>query len=353
MARFGSAGPTSASSQAAISWLTATPRSRWRAKSPPRSPPPQGNSHDQRQLSHWNVQRAAPSRLACHPALPQPQGVRLQACMGTSQAGRGRAAKACRRVPLAVSPLVPAQLPTGTTSLPQLGGRLFATYRAIWWALLSSAAIAATYSLFDPGSHPLILALRLAKSVVLIAVAVILFRRRQRDPVAAMLGISFLLWTVSSSVNFIGSADASWLVLLDRLRFLPFALALLLFPDGQWRPRLTGPIAAAIFIVFIVGAAEALGGLETVLSLPLAIGCVLLAMGALLTRYRSQPLMAQQQLKWVTLGLVVGIGFILSARVGAALATAGSLSMAGNVLLEALFQLGIVVIALGFLTSLL
>jgi hypothetical protein len=250
-----------------------------------------------------------------------------------------------------MSPLVPAQLPTGTNSLPPLGGRLFVAYRFIWWALLSFAASAAIYALLDPGSHPLILTLRLAKSAVLIAVAGILFRRRQRDAVAATLGLSFLLWTVSSSVNFIGSSDASWIVLLDRLRFLPFALALLLFPHGEWRPRVTGPIAAAIFIVFIVGAAEAMGVLETRLYLPLAIGCVLLALGSLLSRYRSQPLMAQQQLKWVMLGLVIGIGLILSARAGAALSPPGDMPM--EVLLEGLFQGGIVVIALGFLTSLL
>ena len=249
--------------------------------------------------------------------------------------------------------MMPVSLPTGSSSLPPLGGRLLTAYRIIWWALLASAVTAASYSLFDPGSHPLILALRVAKAVVLVVVASILFRRRQRDPVAAMLGLSFLLWTISSSVDFIGSVDANWPVLLDRLRFLPFALALLLFPDGEWRPGRTGPIAVSIFAVFVVGAAEALGLLATQFYLPLAIGCVLLALASLLARYRSQPGIAQQQLKWVTLGLVIGIGLILSARAGAAIAPRSSMSMAGNVLLEALFQLGIVVIALGFLTSLL
>jgi hypothetical protein len=249
--------------------------------------------------------------------------------------------------------MMPVSLPTGSSSLPPLGGRLLAAYRVIWWALLAAAVASTSYSLFDPGSHSLILTLRLAKSVVLVAVAAILFRRRQRDPVAAMLGQSFLLWTISSSADFIGPADAAWPILLDQLRFLPFALALLLFPNGEWQPRRTEPIAAAIFAVFVVGAAEALGLLATRLYLPLAIGCVLAALTSLLARYRSQPVIAQQQLKWVTLGLVIGIGLILSARAGAAIALPSPMSMAGNVLLETLFQLGIVVIALGFLTSLL
>lgn len=252
-----------------------------------------------------------------------------------------------------MSPPVPVQLPAGASSLPPLGGRLLSVYRRVWWALLASAVAAACYSLFDPHSHPLILSLRVGKSLVLVAVAAILFRRRQRDPIAAMLGISFLLWTISSSVDFIGAAGATWPALLDRLRFLPFALALLLFPDGEWRPHRTGPIAAAIIVVFAVGAAEALGLLATHLYLPLAISCVLLALASLLARYRSQPEATQQQLKWVTLGLVVGIGLILSARTGAALAPANAMPMVGKVLLEGIFQLGIVIIALGFLTSLL
>jgi hypothetical protein len=68
--------------------------------------------------------------------------------------------------------------------------------------------------------------------------------------------------------------------------------------------------------------------------LPLAIGCVLLALAMPLARYRSQPVIAQQQLKWVTLGLVIGIGLILSARAGAAITPQSSMSMVGNVLLE-------------------
>lgn len=250
-------------------------------------------------------------------------------------------------------PAMPVSLPTGTSSLPPLGGRLLAAYKFIWWSLLAIGIAAAGYALLDPDSHPLILSLRLAKSVVLVAVAAILFRRRRHDPVAAMLGLSFLLWTISSSVDFIGPADATWPILLDRLRFLPFALALLLFPNGEWQPRRTGPIAAAIVVVFFIGAAEALTLLPTRFYLPLAIGCVLLALTSLLARYRSQPQITQQQLKWVTLGLVIGIGLILSARAGAAIALPGPMPMAGSVLLEALFQLGIVAIALGFLTSLL
>jgi hypothetical protein len=244
-------------------------------------------------------------------------------------------------------------LPAASSGLPPLGGRLLAAYRVIWWTLFALAVVAAGYSLFEPGSHPLILGLRLTKSIILIAVSSILFRRRRTDAVAAMLGLSFLLWTASSSFDFAGTGLV-WPILLDRCRFLLFALALLLFPDGDWSPRWTRAVAFAILTVFLIGILEALGVLQTHSFLPLAIGCVLLTLTALLARYRSlSSFMAKQQLKWVALGLVVGIALILSARAGAAVAAGMAMPMSGTILLEGLFQLGIVIIALGFLTSLL
>jgi hypothetical protein len=263
-----------------------------------------------------------------------------------------RASAAGSRLPHAVNSPMPASLPAGMTSLPPLGGRLLAVYRSTWWLLLAAAVLTAILSLLDSDAHFLILMLRAAKALVLIAVAALLFRRRQRDPVAALIGISFLLWTISSSGDFAKSDPFAWRALVDRLRFLPFALGLLFFPDGQW-PRRAGPIGAAIVLVFVIGVIEALGLTSTRLYLPFAIGCVLAALTSLLARYRGLPEVAQQQLKWITLGLILGIGLILSARAGASLTAADSIPMSATILLEALFQFGIVVIALGFLTSLL
>jgi hypothetical protein len=246
-----------------------------------------------------------------------------------------------------------ALLPAPSQSLPPLGGRFFAAYRIAWWMLIAVAVVAAGHSLFEPAIHPLILGLRLAKSLILIAVSAILFQRRRTDAVAAMLGLSFLLWTASSSVDF-ASSGLAWPILLDRCRFLLFAFALLLFPDGHWSPRWTRAVAAAILTAFLIGIAEAIGLLRTQSFLPLAVACVLLTLVALLARYRSlSSVMAKQQLKWVALGLVVGIALILSARASAAIAVDKAMPMAGKIVLEGLFQFGIVVIALGFLTSLL
>jgi hypothetical protein len=90
------------------------------------------------------------------------------------------------------------------------------------------------------------------------------------------------------------------------------------------------------------------------LFLPLAIGCVIAAIAALITRFRTAESEAvRQQLKWVALGLVAGVGLILCARAGAAVTAASPALQPMPVLWEAMFQLGIVIIALGFLVSLL
>ena len=119
-------------------------------------------------------------------------------------------------------------------SLPQLSGRLLWSYRILWCALALGALLALGPVFFQPASYPAVLGLRLVKSAVLICVATILLYRRQRDPVAALLALAFLTWTITSSFDF--GTNAEFAQLLDRFRFLLFALALLLFPDGLWRP---------------------------------------------------------------------------------------------------------------------
>ena len=229
--------------------------------------------------------------------------------------------------------------------LPALRGRLLWTYRMVWVLLAAATLATLALALFDPAVQPLVLGLRLLKSAIVGAVATVLFWRRQRDPVAAILSLAFLCWTITSSFDFTSAAALP--MLLDRLRFLLFAFALLLFPDGKWRPRWTRGVALLSIAVFMIGALEAVGLLPTTLFLPFAIPCVLAAIVGLIQRFRaSASEMHQQQLKWVALGLVSGVGLILVARAGAALSMPA-------VAFEAMFQLGIVLVALGFLVPLL
>lgn len=227
--------------------------------------------------------------------------------------------------------------------LPRLAGRPLWAYR-LAWVVLAAAALASVAAMLVDGAAAAIVGLRMLKSVLVLGVATLLFWRRQRDPVAALLALAFLCWIVTSNVDF--TTGAVLPMLFDRVRFLLFALALLLFPDGTWLPRSNAWVAVASIIVCLLGVFEVLVA-QTSLYLPLAIGCILIAIGTLIERFRSTLDEGErQQLKWVALGLAAGVGAILTARAGNAVA-------APRLPLEALFQIGIVVIALGFLVPLL
>jgi hypothetical protein len=240
-----------------------------------------------------------------------------------------------------------------TRSLPPLGGGLLFAYRCIWLLLAAAAAAILAWLAVEPDMSPLILALRLAKGVILLAVSLILLRRRTEDPVAALLALALLLWTITSSFDLATGELPTAIVVADRLRFLLFALALLLFPASSWSPGWTRIVAAVSAGVFLLGLAEALGIASTRLFLPLAIACILISLAALLARYRDAENEQRQQVKWVALGLVTGISLIIAARAGAALRDLQDQPMLDALLVEGLLQFGIVVIALGFLVSLL
>jgi hypothetical protein len=226
-------------------------------------------------------------------------------------------------------------------------------YRAAWFALAAIAVGILLLSMLHPAAGALIVGLRLLKAAIVMTVATILFRRRQHDAVAALLSLALLLWTVTSSFDF-ASSMTGIPTILDRLRFLLFTLALLLFPNGEWHPRWGRGIAVASVMVFAIGTTEALHGLPTHSFLPLAIPCVIAAIATLVIRFRTAATDAERlQMKWVALGLGSGVGCILAARAGVALTAQMVLPPGAPVLFEALFQCGIVLVALGFLVSLL
>jgi len=236
--------------------------------------------------------------------------------------------------------------------LPPISGRWVSVYRFAWAILALAAAGLMVASVISGDVNPAILALRGLKFVVVVAVCSILLRRRAGDPVAALLCLAFLTWTITSSFDFASANPAP--LLLDRVRFFLFALALLLFPDGSFRPAWTRGVAVASGAACVLGLVEAIGLAGTRLFLPLAIVCVIAAIASLGMRLRTAESEAvRQQLKWVGLGLAGGVGLILCARAGAALAATSPTLEPMPILWEGMFQLGIVVVALGFLISLL
>ena len=97
--------------------------------------------------------------------------------------------------------------------LPQLSGGLLWSYRILWCGLALGALLASGLSFLQPTSYPAVYGLRLVKSVVLVCVATILLSRRPRDPVAALLALAFLTWTITSSFD-VGT-NAELVQLLD------------------------------------------------------------------------------------------------------------------------------------------
>jgi len=237
-----------------------------------------------------------------------------------------------------------------SAGLPVLGGAGLVAFRILWFAALAAALAVQAMASVGGQSAPGIAALGVAQAAVLVTVAAMLFRRRPRDPVAAMLALAFLIWAVTGAADGDGP-NSPWLAALDRLRFLLLVAALLTFPAGRFEPRWTAPALLLSAIAFLIGLAGIAGLLPRSWFVPAAAPCVVAAIIALVSRMRrAPPGTERQQLKWVAFGLATGLALILVYRVGtASMPSAGY----GRLLIEAAFRLGVMLMALGFLVSLL
>ncbi len=235
---------------------------------------------------------------------------------------------------------------TAIAALPRLGGSALFAYRALWLAALAAALAALVASQLQ-----VLAPARLLHAAILVAVATLLFKRRNADPVAAMLSIAFLIWAATASLEMAAmESGAIAIALLDRLRFLLFVVAMLLFPTGAFRPRWTRPAAAATLIVFAFGVLAALGLAPLALYQPLAMACAAAAAWAIRQRFGDLPPGIQrQQLKWVAFGIAAGLVLVAAARM---LALAPG-NPAGPWVRSLLFDCGVIAMALGVLVSLL
>ena len=232
-------------------------------------------------------------------------------------------------------------------SLKRLTGIGLAAYRA-FWAVASLAAIGAAVA----GQLDAFSPTKLLETMTLLAAAAILFRRRGGDAIAAMLSLAFLLWVITASSAWAGmGAAAIPLAMLDRLRFLIFVAAMMLFPAGRFDPRWTLFGVVATFGAFCLGIAAAARLIPAGLYVVPAMACAALAVAAMRARLASLPPGVQrQQIKWVALGLAAGLCLVGLSRLG--LLAAPALPHARAVS-DALFDLGIMSMALGVLLALL
>lgn len=226
--------------------------------------------------------------------------------------------------------------------LPTLSGRWLLAYRLLWAAMLLAAIAAGLVAQIEAVAPT-----KLLHAIVLIAVAAMLRRRRPTDPLAAMLSFAFLLWAATTYASASAMMGGGIVVAtLDRLRFLLFVTAMMLFPSGRFDPAWTRYAIAATLLVAMLGMLAAAGIVATACYVAPAMGCAALAVAAMRRRFRGLPPGIQrQQIKWVALGLTAGLAFVAASRLPLPFLSAALDSL--------LFDFGVTLMALGVLVSLL
>ena len=162
--------------------------------------------------------------------------------------------------------------------------------------------------LFDAAIH----FFEMAFLLFLVPAAVVLFARRRREIIPALLSISFLIITgfVSGGPALVDAGVSGRLTEMVGVLFgwFPLVLALSTFPDGRLVPKwiIAGPLLMVIAIVNDLSAR--VEWLDNLLA-GLAFG---LAGVALVVRYRRYPPdIGRQQLRWAFFGFLVGISLLM------------------------------------------
>lgn len=199
-------------------------------------------------------------------------------------------------------------------SLPPFSDRGFALFRIFWMAALAAAVIApaggAWMRLVRAGPGVIgatSLAVDMVPPVLLVATAILLYRRRGRDVVAALLSLSFLLMSASffAAEGFFRALDLTWLRdPLAHFGRVALILVLLVFPNGRFVPRWTLPAAALLvgwglfaWLGPVPLGAEYLGYLFF-----LGLGVLSIAV----PYRRLAPGLERQQVRWVLFGFATG-----------------------------------------------
>ena len=213
---------------------------------------------------------------------------------------------------------------------------------AVWFSLSTAAPSIHGLSIPSPAQAIIISAGALSFATV---GGLILIRRPNRIGwFMAVAGVTFLIaddwgvqylgYAISNRLNLPGVAWAGWLnawVWIPNFSILLIALPLL-FPDGRLPSRRWRPVAAlSVVLVTLMSAFAALspdfvhyaraglrnplgGGVGAlsmshagwaVLGYPLLVGCAIAAAASLVTRYRHAGAIVREQLKWVTLSVVL------------------------------------------------
>ncbi len=146
--------------------------------------------------------------------------------------------------------------------------------------------------------------------ILFIGAAVLLFIRRRREAVPALLSIAFLVFGGIVNGADLSGVGARALELVSTVGNVCLFLALLVFPSGRFEPRWTLVPALALPIIAAIDPEGATGSA--------AGGFLMLSiLAALISRYRRVGEGTERlQLRWAFLGLVVGTSFFLISLAG-------------------------------------
>jgi hypothetical protein len=151
-----------------------------------------------------------------------------------------------------------------------------------------------------------------AANLIAIFAALLLFRRRPRDPVAALLSFAFLGVTAGSGQAWATLLELGLPTIADTLRIAGFGalfVGVLIFPGGRFEPRWTlwAALVAALWVV--VGIALALLTQLTSWTAYNLLGIALMvsSVAAMALRYRRVGSgIERQQIRWAAFGFAAG-----------------------------------------------
>ena len=161
-------------------------------------------------------------------------------------------------------------------------------------------------------------AIGVVAQLLMIAAAALLFFRRPKDPVAALLAVAMVANVTNPMI--LGGASLSMLSLLNyALSLLLFFTAILVFPDGRFSVR-WWPIPAIAFLIATAGSIAGHWNLGISAAADhLALAAMSVIVAALFYRYlRSPPGIARQQMKFAVLGFVAVVILAVITQVVAA-----------------------------------
>jgi hypothetical protein len=151
--------------------------------------------------------------------------------------------------------------------------------------------------------------LDITAALLVVAVLGLLYLRRPRDPVAALLVIGGALLTLAP-LPFLVAGIPAWVApLCDFLGSSAVHGGLILFPSGRLRPRWTLIAFLVVVLLALVAAVFAEIAVVPLIAIPLE---ALITLAVIIARFRSAPPgIERQQIKWAALGLATLAFFVM------------------------------------------